>query len=201
MAYLGQTPIVGKYSLCDDISSGFNGSTTTFALTDNTIAFSPGSARNLLVSLGNVIKKPETDYNVSGSSITFASAPANGTAFFALSLGDAYAIGSPSDGTVKPSAIANSGDFAFPADIRLKDADGSNYVGFQSPSTVSNNIVWTLPSEDAATSGYALVSNANGVLSWSEATANIVSDARDNTVAGSNTGSALDTDTYRNIKL
>ena len=166
MAYLGQTPIVGKYSLCDDISSGFNGSTTTFALTDNTTAFAPGSARNLLVSLGNVIKKPETDYNVSGSSITFASAPANGTAFFALFLGDSYAIGSPSDGTVKPASIASSGDFAFPADIRLKDADGSHYVGFQSPSTVSNNIVWTLPSADATTSGYALVSNASGVLSW-----------------------------------
>ena len=63
------------------------------------------------------------------------------------------------DQAVIPDKIANSGDFAFPADIRLKDADASNYVGFQAPSTVGTNIVWTLPSADAAASGYALVSN------------------------------------------
>ena len=70
------------------------------------------------------------------------------------------------DQAIIPDKIANSGDFAFPADIRLKDSDASNYVGFQAPATVSSNLVWTLPSADAAASGYALVSNASGVLSW-----------------------------------
>ena len=165
MAYLGQSPITGKYSLCDNISSGFNGSTTSFGLTVNGDAVSPGTAANLLVSLGNVIKQPGTDYNVSGSSIVFTSAPANGTAFFATVLGDSYSVGIPSDNSVTPASIAATGDFTFPADIRLKDADGSNYVGFQSASTVASNIVWTLPSADGS-SGQVLQTAGNGTLSW-----------------------------------
>ena len=51
-------------------------------------------------------------------------------------------------------------------DLRFADADSSNYVGFQAPATVSSNLVWTLPSADAAASGYALVSNGSGTLSW-----------------------------------
>ena len=55
------------------------------------------------------------------------------------------------------------------SDLRFADADSSNYVGFQAPSTVSSNIVWTLPATDAAVSGYALVSDASGTLSWAAA--------------------------------
>ena len=109
MAYLGQSPVVGRYSLCDDISSGFNGSTTVFSLTASSAAIKPGTARNLLLSLGGVIQKPETDFTVSGSSLTFTTAPASGLAFFALILGDAYAVGTPSDNTVLPASIYNIG--------------------------------------------------------------------------------------------
>ena len=49
------------------------------------------------------------------------------------------------------------------------DADNSNFVAFKSPATVSSNITWTLPDADATTSGFALVSNASGVLSWAAA--------------------------------
>ena len=89
----------------------------------------------------------------------------NGTAFFALFLGDSYSIGSPSDGTVKPSSIASSGDFVFPADIRLKDADGSHYVGFRAPSTVSSNVIWTLPAADGSSNQY-LKTDGSGALGW-----------------------------------
>ena len=51
-------------------------------------------------------------------------------------------------------------------DLRFADADSSNYVGFQAPATVASNLVWTLPSADAAASGYALVSDGSGTLSW-----------------------------------
>jgi hypothetical protein len=54
-------------------------------------------------------------------------------------------------------------------DLRLADADNSNWVAFQAPSTVASNVTWTLPGADAAVAGYALVSNAAGVLSWSQA--------------------------------
>lgn len=54
-------------------------------------------------------------------------------------------------------------------DLRFADQDSSNYVAFQAPSTVSSNIVWTLPATDTAVSGYALVSDGSGNLSWAAA--------------------------------
>src|SRR3989344_3021197 len=35
-------------------------------------------------------------------------------------------------------------------ELRLKDADSSNYVGFKSPSVVGSNQIWTLPSTDSS---------------------------------------------------
>jgi len=55
------------------------------------------------------------------------------------------------------------------ARFREATANGTNYVGFQAPATIAADVLWTLPNSDAAVSGYALVSNAAGVLSWSEA--------------------------------
>ena len=60
------------------------------------------------------------------------------------------------------------------------DADNSNYVAFKSPATVASNITWTLPDADATTSGFALVSNASGVLSWAAAGATTTSDTSTN---------------------
>ena len=54
-------------------------------------------------------------------------------------------------------------------DLRFADSDSSHYVGFQAPATVTSSLTWTLPNADAAISGYALVSNASGTLSWAAA--------------------------------
>jgi len=66
---------------------------------------------------------------------------------------------------------AMTGDLTLNAqsDLRWADADSSNWVAFQAPATVTSNITWTLPSTDAAVSGYALVSNGSGTLSWAAA--------------------------------
>jgi len=56
-------------------------------------------------------------------------------------------------------------------DLRFLEADanGSNYVGFQAPANVASDVLWTLPATDAAVSGYALISDASGNLSWGQA--------------------------------
>jgi len=59
-------------------------------------------------------------------------------------------------------------------DLRFADSDSSHYVAFQAPATVSSSLTWTLPSADAAVSGYALVSDASGTLSWAAAGAGAV---------------------------
>lgn len=51
-------------------------------------------------------------------------------------------------------------------DLRLGDADNSNWVAFQAPATVASNITWTLPSTDG-TSGQTMTTNGSGTFSWS----------------------------------
>jgi hypothetical protein len=50
-------------------------------------------------------------------------------------------------------------------DLRLYDADSSNYVAFQAPATVGSNLTFTLP-DSYGTSGYVLSTDGSGTLSW-----------------------------------
>jgi hypothetical protein len=65
-------------------------------------------------------------------------------------------------------------------DVRFSDSDASNWVAFQAPATVASNVTWTLPAADAGTSGFALVSDASGTLSWAAAGATTTSDTTTN---------------------
>ena len=116
MAYIGQQPVVGRYILLDQISGGFNGTTSGFTMSTagGVQGVKPGLAQNVLLSLGGVIQQPGVDYTISGSGITFTTPPVSGTTFFATVLGDAQSVGTPSDGTVTPASIAAGYDFAFP---------------------------------------------------------------------------------------
>lgn len=66
-------------------------------------------------------------------------------------------------------------------ELRFGDADSSNYVAFKAPTTVASDVTWTLPSADAGVSGYALVSDAAGTLSWAAAGATVTQDNSTNT--------------------
>jgi len=52
------------------------------------------------------------------------------------------------------------------SDVRFADADSSHFVALQSPATVASSFTLTLPSTDAAVSGYVLASDGSGTLSW-----------------------------------
>ena len=78
-------------------------------------------------------------------------------------------IGLTFGGTEKSFFDQNGFTLQAQTDLRFADSDSSHYVGFQAPATVASSLTWTLPSSDAAVSGYALVSNASGVLSWAAA--------------------------------
>ena len=65
-------------------------------------------------------------------------------------------------------------------DLRFADSDSSHYVAFQAPATVSSSLTWTLPAADATVSGYALVSDASGTLSWAAAGAGAQGAGSDN---------------------
>ena len=85
----------------DDISSSFDNSTTTFNLEINGAAYEPRNAAMLQISLGGVIQEPSTDYTVSGTTITFTTAPNSGLDFFGVVRGTAVAIDYANDGNVQ----------------------------------------------------------------------------------------------------
>ena len=165
MAYIGRQLARGENKLFDDISSSFNGSTTTFNLTVSSVATATATPYQLFVSLGGVMQKPNTDFTTAGNQITFTTAPAAGLSCWIMMQGDTIDQAAIPDSSVTPSKISGS-NFAFSGDLRLKDADGSHYVGFASPTTVASNKVWTLPAADGSASQY-LQTNGSGVLSWS----------------------------------
>jgi hypothetical protein len=89
-------------------SATFNGSATRFTLSN------PGTnAQAHLVSVNGVIQKPNSGtspsegFAIDGNDIIFASAPASGSDFFILTLGNAISIGTPSDNTVTSAKIVD----------------------------------------------------------------------------------------------
>ena len=89
----------------DDISGSFNGSTTTFNLTVSSAGISPVTAQQLLISVGGVMQNPSDDFTVSGSTITFTTAPSNGLTFFGVLLGQALSLNTIADGSVTISSL------------------------------------------------------------------------------------------------
>lgn len=69
----------------DDISAGFNGTATAFTLQYNGSNFAPQFPDSVVVSVGGVLQVPTDAYTISGSTITFTSAPPSGVSFYALS--------------------------------------------------------------------------------------------------------------------
>lgn len=71
--------------------------------------------------------------------------------------------------------IANQGD------IRLLEATagGTNYIGFQAPSAITSNVLWTLPGSDGS-NDQVLATNGSGTLSWSTKSVSITDDTLTN---------------------
>ena len=109
MGYIGPEPKLGRNKEVDDISSGFNGSATAFTLQVSGSNVSPGTANDIVVSLGGVIQNPNNDYTIAGSTLTFTTAPASGLSFFAVVLGQSIdsSVVTPAVGSVTTVKIAN----------------------------------------------------------------------------------------------
>ena len=87
MPYIGRELNRGNYLKLDDISSQFNGSLTTFNLTNGGVAFFPGSSLSILVTLNGVLQESGRDFSIDQSQITFVNPPASGVFFSCVVLG------------------------------------------------------------------------------------------------------------------
>ena len=108
MPYIGRELDSGNYLQLDDISSQFNGSLTRFNLTNGGLAFFPGSAFSIIVTLNGLVQTAGTDFAIDSSEIVFTSAPANGVKFACLVLGEALSVGSNADGTVGDAQLSQT---------------------------------------------------------------------------------------------
>ena len=99
MAYIGKSPAIGNFQICDAISV-VNGQ-AAYTMQVGSVNVSPESANHMLVSLNGVLQKPGSSYTVSGSTITFASNLVTGDVIdFIQILGNVLDLGVPSDATV-----------------------------------------------------------------------------------------------------
>ena len=141
MAYIGPAPKLGQNREVDDISSGFNGSTTAFTLQVDGSNASPGSANNILVSVNNVLLNPNTAYTVNGSTITFTSAPTNGQAFFGLILGQGIDSGEVSNGSVSTAKLADDAvTYAKMQNVSATDTEIDSSAGIVGTKLANNTI-------------------------------------------------------------
>jgi hypothetical protein len=104
MSYIGKTPTVGNFQVCDAISVVNNQAAYTMQV--GSVNVSPESANHMIVSLNGVIQKPTDAFTVSGSTITFAANLVTGDVInFIQILGNVLDLGVPSDGTVTSAKI------------------------------------------------------------------------------------------------
>ena len=170
MPYIGNDLQVAfeSYKAIDDISSSFNSSTTSFALQVGGVAPDPFPRvpQNCLISVGGVVQEPDstgsTGFKFTGTNIVFSSAPQTGESFFGVILAgaDYVNVGAhfPS-GTVSLPSITFDGDldtgfYRAAADTVALTSAGTKIAQF--PTT-------------QGTSGYAMITDGAGNLSWGTA--------------------------------
>jgi hypothetical protein len=143
--YIGKTPTVGNFQVCDAISV-VNGQ-AAYTLQVGGVNVAPESANHMLVSLNGILQKPGSSFTISSSTMTFASNLATGDVIdFVQILGDVLDIGTPSDATVtNPKLAANSGgiiDWQAVVTSNTTMVSGRGYF----VDTSSGAITMTLPS-------------------------------------------------------
>ena len=161
------------YKIIDDISSGFNGNDTSFALQVSgsaPVPF-PKLAQQLLISINGVIQEPDptgsTGFKISGTNIVFSSAPTGGHAFFGVIYAGADYVnagGTFPDGTSEVPSIS----FTTATDTGIFRS-GSGLV-----SVVSNGTkVVTFPSNQGS-NGQTLTTDGAGVLSFTSPVSQVI---------------------------
>ena len=104
MSYIGKSPTIGNFQVCDSISV-VNGQ-AAYTMQVNSVNVVPESANHMLVSLNGVLQKPGSSFTVSGSTITFASNLSTGDVIdFITILGNVLDLGVPSDDTVTAAKL------------------------------------------------------------------------------------------------
>ena len=176
MAYIGNDLRSNEdYKIIDDISSGFNGSATSFALQvggATPVPF-PKFEQQLLISVNGVIQEPDptgsAGFKLLGTNIVFSSAPTNGHAFFGVIYAGADYVNA---GGTFPDGSINFPSITFSADTNT----GFTRTGSGTVALISDgNKIAQFPTSQGS-SGQALITDGGGNLSFGVPTPTFTSD-------------------------
>jgi hypothetical protein len=132
MAYIGKTPTIGNFQICDAIS--VVDAQAAYTMQVGSVDVSPESANHMIVSLNGVIQKPTDSYTVSGSTITFASALETGDVIdFIQILGNVLDLGVPSDATVTSAKLST-----LTSAMNFQGAASDMRLNFDTTDTIAN---------------------------------------------------------------
>jgi hypothetical protein len=177
MAYIGKTPTIGNFQVCDAISV-VNGQ-AAYTMQVGGVNVSPESSQHMIVSLNGILQAPTSSFTVSGSTITFASNLVTGDVIdFIQILGNVLDLGVPSDNTVSLAKLTATGTkdattflrgdntFNAPPNTGITVADVWRYTA--STASPSGDITSNLERADDASSGIlgSGMSESSGVFSF-----------------------------------
>jgi hypothetical protein len=103
--------------------------------------------------------------------------------------GSSHRVSFTSDGTQVFFADGTGVNISSTKELRWKDSDNSNYIGFKAANNITNNLTLTLPTADGS-SGQALLTNGSGTLSFGAPTVG-AANLTGNTLASGVTASSL----------
>ena len=95
----------------DNISGDFDGSETDFTLKVAGVNVEPANVQQLIISVGGVMQNAGQDYTLSGSTLTFTTAPTSGLTFFGVLLGTALSLNTIADGSVGRASLSTTTNY------------------------------------------------------------------------------------------
>ena len=147
----------------DDISSGFDGSDTTFTLQVDGVNIAPLNVKQLVISVGGVMQNPGDDYTVSGSTLTFTSAPSSGLSFTGTFLGVAASLNTITAGSVSPSSLTTTSNYTV-GSIKVSGASTIGNFVLTGLTTITDPDVTNLSSSGVGTVSNVILTGDNSGL-------------------------------------
>ena len=173
MAYIGNSPVIGNFQVCDAISV-VNGQ-AAYTMQVDSANVSPESANHMLVSLNGVLQKPNSSFTISGSTITFASNLATGDVIdFIILLGNVLDLGVPSDATVtnaktnftstsSAAGLQIKGDGTTDGTLQLNCSQNSHGIKLASPAhSAGQSYTLTFPTGNVTADRFLKVASVSG---------------------------------------
>ena len=162
MSYIGSNPQTQSFIAGTDYFNG-DGSTTAFTLSRSVV-----STNDIQATVNNVVQQPNTAYTVSGTTITFTSAPSSGTAnIYVRYLSTTTQSITPSQNTVSYSTLNSDNQSKLGISFKNRIINGAmvidqRYAGAATANTINSYTLDRWKIDQSASTGKLVVQQNAG---------------------------------------